>query len=82
MPHWVSSSLSGVVPTNRGMRREIPTVVVALVLAVVLAIGGLILFNITRHEKSPQEIACLSRAGTHWNGSYCVDPSRGLLVGA
>ena len=64
------------------MQRKIPTVVVIFVLAVALAIGGLILFNITRTEKSPQEIACLSREGTQWNGSYCVDPSRGLLVGS
>jgi hypothetical protein len=64
------------------MHREIPTVFVVFVLAVVLVIGGLILFNITRHEKSPQEIACLDRGGTQWSGSYCVDPSRGLLVGA
>jgi hypothetical protein len=64
------------------MRREIPPVVAILVIAVVLVIGGLILFNVSRTEKSPQEVTCLSRGGTSWDGKGCVDPSRGLLVGA
>ena len=63
------------------MRREIPPVVVILVLAVVVVAGALILRNVTRSEKDPREIACTDRGAT-WNGSYCVDPSRGLLVGA
>ena len=62
------------------MRREIPPVVVIFVLAVVLVIGGLFLFNVARIEKSPQEVACTDRGAT-WNGSYCLDPSGGLLVG-
>jgi hypothetical protein len=65
------------------MHRKIPTVVVIFVLSVVLAIGGFILFSITRYEKSPAEIACLELPRGQWNGSYCVDLSRGgLLVGA
>jgi hypothetical protein len=63
------------------MRREIPLVVVALVLAVVLAVSALVLLNVTRSEKDPREVACTNRGAT-WNGSYCVDESRGLLVGA
>jgi hypothetical protein len=63
------------------MRREVPLVVVILVLAVVLVTSGLILFNLTRREKDPRELVCTNRGAT-WNGYSCVDPSRGLLVGA
>jgi hypothetical protein len=65
---------------HEDMRREIPLAVVIIVVAVLLAVSALVLFSATRSERDPREIACTDRGAT-WNGSFCVDPSRGLLVG-